>query len=124
MIDETFDYIVIGAGTAGCVVAGRLSEDGRFSVCVLEAGPRDRNPFIHIPAGVLYTLRNPAINWMYKGVGSPGLHGRAIDHARGRTLGGSGSINGHIYNRGHRQDFDDWAAQGNRGWSYEDVLPY
>lgn len=124
MSDETYDYIVIGAGTAGCVVAGRLSESGKFSVCVLEAGPRDRNPFIHIPAGVLYTLRNPAINWMYKGVGSPGLDGRAIEHARGRTLGGSGSINGHIYNRGHRQDFDDWAAQGNRGWSYDDVLPY
>jgi len=124
MSDDTYDYIVIGAGTAGCVVAGRLSESGRFSVCVLEAGPRDRNPFIHIPAGVLYTLRNPAINWMYKGVPSPGLDGRAIDHARGRTLGGSGSINGHIYNRGHRQDFDDWAAQGNRGWSYDEVLPY
>ncbi len=124
MSEETYDYIVIGAGTAGSVVAGRLSENGRFRVCVLEAGPPDRNPFIHIPAGVLYTLRNPAINWMYKGVGSPGLDGRAIDHARGKTLGGSGSINGHIYNRGHRTDFDDWAAMGNRGWGYDDVLPY
>ena len=124
MSAETYDYIVIGAGTAGCVVAGRLSENGRFSVCVLEAGPRDRNPFIHIPAGVLYTLRNPAINWMYKGAGSPGLGGRAIDHARGKTLGGSGAINGHIYNRGQRADFDHWAQMGNRGWGYEDVLPY
>ena len=88
MTDEVFDYVVIGAGTAGCVVAGRLSENGKFRVCVLEAGPPDRNPFIHIPAGVLHTLRNPEINWMYKGVGSLGLAGRAIDHARGRTLGG------------------------------------
>ena len=124
MSDETYDYIVIGAGTAGSVVAGRLSEHGKYSVCVLEAGPRDRNPFIHIPAGVLYTLQNPAINWMYKGVGSPGLNGRAVNHARGKTLGGSGSINGHIYNRGQRSDFDTWAELGNRGWGYDDVLPY
>jgi len=118
------DYIVVGAGTAGSVVAGRLSEHGRYSVCVLEAGPKDNNPFIHIPAGVLYTIRNPSLNWMYKGVGSPGLNGRAINQARGKTLGGSGSINGHIYNRGQRMDFDYWAQQGNRGWGYEDVLPY
>jgi choline dehydrogenase len=124
MSEESHDYIIIGAGTAGCVVAGRLSEHGKYRVCVLEAGPPDRNPFIHIPAGVLYTLRNPAINWMYPGVGSPGLAGRAIAHARGRTLGGSGSINGHIYNRGQHADFDAWAAAGNRGWGYEDVLPY
>ena len=124
MIDEIFDYVVIGAGTTGCVVAGRLSESGKFRVCVLEAGPPDRNPFIHIPAGVLHTLRNPDINWMYKGAGSPGLAGRAINHARGRTLGGSGSINGHIYSRGQKADFDTWAQLGNRGWSYVDVLPY
>jgi len=124
MAEESYDYVVIGAGTAGCVVAGRLSEHGKYSVCVLEAGPPDRNPFIHIPAGVLYTLRNPAINWMYPGVGSPGLNGRAITHARGKTLGGSGSINGHIYNRGQRGDFDAWAEAGNRGWGYDDVLPY
>lgn len=123
MSNEVYDYVVIGAGTAGCVVAGRLSEAG-FSVCVLEAGPRDRNPFIHIPAGVLYTLRNPSINWMYQGVGSPGLNGRAINHARGKTLGGSGSINGHIYNRGQSTDFDNWAAMGNPDWSYKDVLPW
>ncbi len=124
MTDEVFDYVVIGAGTAGCVVAGRLSQSGKFRVCVLEAGPPDSNPFIHIPAGALYTLRNPDINWMYKGVGSPGLAGRAIDHARGRTLGGSGSINGHIYSRGQKADFDTWAQLGNKGWSYADVLPY
>lgn len=124
MSEETCDYIIIGAGTAGSVVAGRLSEQGKFSVCVLEAGPPDRNPFIHIPAGVLYTLRNPAINWMYPGLGSPGLNGRAVNHARGKTLGGSGSINGHIYNRGQRNDFDGWEQAGNRGWGYQDVLPY
>ncbi len=123
MNDKTYDYIVIGAGTAGCVVAGRLSEAG-YRVCVLEAGPRDRNPFIHIPAGVLYTLRNPKINWMYPGIGSPGLNGRSINHARGKTLGGSGSINGHIYNRGQAADFDGWEAMGNPGWSYADVLPW
>ncbi len=124
MSGETFDYIVIGAGSAGSVVAGRLSEHGKYKICVLEAGPPDRNPFIHIPAGVLYTLQNPAINWMYKGTGSPGLDGRAIDQARGKTLGGSGAINGHIYNRGQRMDFDSWAQMGNRGWGYDDVLPY
>lgn len=124
MGEEVYDYIIIGAGTAGSVIAGRLSEQGKFSVCVLEAGPPDRNPFIHIPAGVLYTLRNPAINWMYQGVASPGLNGRAINHARGKTLGGSGAINGHIYNRGQHADFDQWAQLGNRGWGYEEVLPY
>ncbi len=124
MNEETYDYIIIGAGTAGSVVAGRLSEHGKSSICVLEAGPPDRNPFIHIPAGVLYTLRNPAINWMYPGAASPGLNGRAIQHARGKTLGGSGSINGHIYNRGQRADFDAWAQAGNQGWSYQDLLPY
>lgn len=124
MANEVYDYIIVGAGTAGSAVAGRLSENGKYRICVLEAGPPDRNAFIHIPAGVLYTLRNPAINWMYKGVGSPGLNGRAINHARGKTLGGSGSINGHIYNRGHAADFDNWAAMGNPGWTYQDVLPW
>lgn len=124
MDNESYDYIVVGAGTAGSVVAGRLSEHGKYSVCILEAGPPDRNVFIHIPAGVLYTLRNPAINWMYKGVPSPGLQGRAIHHARGKTLGGSGSINGHIYNRGQAADYDDWANSGNANWAYRDVLPW
>ena len=119
-----FDYIIIGAGTSGSVVAGRLSENGRYSVCVIEAGPRDRNPFIHIPAGMLKTLQNPRLNWMYPGLGSDALDGRAINHARGKTLGGSGAINGHIYNRGQRMDFDHWAQLGNRGWGYDDVLPF
>lgn len=124
MASKQFDYIVIGAGTAGSVVAGRLSESGKYSVCVLEAGPPDRNPFIHIPAGVMYTLQNPKINWMYTGSPSAGLGGRAINQARGKTLGGSGAINGHIYNRGQRMDFDSWAQKGNQGWGYADVLPY
>lgn len=124
MDDTAYDYIIIGAGTAGSVVAGRLSEHRNLRICVLEAGPPDRNPFIHIPAGVLYTLRNPAINWMYQGVPSSGLNGRAINHARGKTLGGSGSINGHIYNRGQRADYDGWAASGNANWGYDDVLPW
>ncbi len=124
MSQSESDFVIIGAGTAGCVVAGRLSETNKCSVSVLEAGPRDRNPFIHIPAGVLYTLRNPTLNWNYPGVASPGLDGRAINHARGRTLGGSGSINGHIYNRGQSADFDHWAQLGNTGWGYADVLPY
>ena len=124
MDEEIFDYVIVGAGTTGCVIAGRLSEYGKYRICVLEAGPSDTNPFIHIPAGVLHTLRNPLINWMYKGMPSPGLQGRAIDHARGRTLGGSGAINGHIYNRGQKADFDTWAQLGNKGWSYDEVLPY
>ncbi len=124
MTTQNFDYIIVGAGSTGSVVAGRLSENGTYSVCVLEAGPPDRNPFIHIPAGVLYTLKNPAINWMYKGAASAGTNGRQINQARGKTLGGSGAINGHIYNRGQRMDFDSWAQMGNRGWGYGDVLPY
>lgn len=121
---DDFDYIVIGSGTAGSVVAGRLSEAGAGKICVLEAGPPDRNPFIHIPAGAVYTLNNPAINWMYRTEPGPGTSGRRINQARGKTLGGSGSINGHIYNRGQRMDFDSWMQRGNRGWGYADVLPY
>ena len=123
-MDDRFDYIVIGSGTAGSVVAGRLSEMGDGTLCVLEAGPPDRNPFIHIPAAVVYTLNNPKINWMYKTEPSWGTAGRSLIQSRGKTLGGSGSINGHIYTRGHRSDFDAWAELGNKGWGYADILPY
>jgi len=123
-MNDTFDYIVIGAGSAGCAVTGRLSEADAGTTCVLEAGPKDRNPFIHIPAGVIYTLHNPRVNWMYKTEASEATAGRQIYQPRGKTLGGSGSINGHIYNRGHRLDYDEWAEAGNPGWSYADVLPY
>ena len=121
---ESFDYVIVGAGSAGSVLANRLSEDPNVTVCVLEAGPRDWHPFIHIPAGFMYTLVNPSVNWLYKSEPSEWTGGRAIAAPRGKTLGGSSSINGHIYNRGQRLDFDGWAQRGNRGWGYNDVLPY
>jgi choline dehydrogenase len=121
---ETFDYVIVGAGSAGSVLANRLSADSNVTVCVLEAGPRDWHPFIHIPAGFMYTLVDPRVNWLYKSEPSEWTGGRAIAAPRGKTLGGSSSINGHIYNRGQRLDFDGWAQRGNRGWGYPDVLPY
>ncbi|WP_428671543.1 GMC family oxidoreductase [Reyranella sp.] len=121
---ETFDYVIVGAGSAGSVLANRLSEDGKTTVCVLEAGPRDWHPFIHIPAGFMYTLVNPTVNWLYTSEPSEWTGGRRIAAPRGKTLGGSSSINGHIYNRGQRLDFDGWAQRGNHGWGYSDVLPY
>jgi choline dehydrogenase len=121
---ETFDYVIVGAGSAGSVLANRLSEDGKSTVCVLEAGPSDWHPFIHIPAGFMYTLVNPTVNWLYTSEPSEWTGGRRIAAPRGKTLGGSSSINGHIYNRGQRLDFDGWAQRGNHGWGYSDVLPY
>ncbi|RMF00926.1 MAG: choline dehydrogenase [Alphaproteobacteria bacterium] len=121
---ESFDYVIVGAGSAGCVLANRLTEDGKSTVCVLEAGPPDWNPFIHIPAGFIKTFVNPRINWMYETEPTEWTGGRSILTPRGKTLGGSSSINGHIYNRGQRMDFDGWAQRGNRGWGYADVLPY
>ncbi|NKB55134.1 MAG: choline dehydrogenase [Alphaproteobacteria bacterium] len=123
-MSDTFDYIIIGAGSAGSVLANRLSADSDVTVCVLEAGPRDLNPFIHIPAGFMKTLVNPSVNWLYETVPGQGTAGRKIPTPRGKTLGGSSSINGHIYNRGQRMDFDGWAQRGNRGWGYADILPY
>lgn len=122
MSDE-FDFIVIGAGSAGCVLANRLSA-GDDTVCVLEAGGPDRHPFIHIPAGFMKTLTSPAVNWLHATEPSEGTAGRSIPTPRGKTLGGSGSINGHAYNRGQSMDFDSWSQMGNRGWGYADVLPY
>jgi len=121
---ETFDYVIIGSGSAGSVLANRLSEDSNTSVCVLEAGPRDWHPYIHLPAGFIKTFHMRSINWAYQQEPGPFTAGRSIYAPRGKTLGGSSSINGHIYNRGQRQDFDTWAQVGNRGWSYADVLPY
>jgi len=121
---ESFDYVIVGAGSAGSVLANRLSEDGRNTVCVLEAGPSDWHPFIHIPAGFMYTLVDPKVNWLYTSEPSEWTGGRRIAAPRGKTLGGSSSINGHIYNRGQRMDFDGWAQRGNHGWGYSDVLPY
>ena len=121
---DTFDYVIVGAGSAGSVLGARLSEDGKTTVCVLEAGPWDWHPFIHIPAGFMYTMVDPKVNWLYKSEPSEWTGGRAIAAPRGKTLGGSSSINGHIYNRGQRLDFDGWAQRGNHGWGYADVLPY
>ncbi len=121
---ETFDYVIVGAGSAGCVLTYRLSEDPNTSVCVLEAGPRDWHPYIHLPAGFIKTFHMRSVNWAYQQEPGPYTGGRSIYAPRGKTLGGSSSINGHIYNRGQRQDFDTWAQMGNRGWSYSDVLPY
>jgi choline dehydrogenase len=117
------DYIVIGAGSAGCVVASRLSEDGS-RVVLLEAGPPDRDPWIHIPAGVLRVLNNAKINWNYLSEGEEGTDGRQLQWPRGKTLGGTSSINGMLYVRGNPADFDNWAQMGCRGWSYDEVLPF
>jgi choline dehydrogenase len=121
---ETFDYVIIGSGSAGSVLTNRLSEDEATTVCVLEAGPRDWHPYIHLPAGFIKTFHMRSINWAYQQEPGPFTAGRSIYAPRGKTLGGSSSINGHIYNRGQRQDFDTWAQLGNRGWGYADVLPY
>ncbi|MDD9928371.1 MAG: GMC family oxidoreductase N-terminal domain-containing protein [Rhodospirillaceae bacterium] len=121
---ETFDYVIVGAGSAGCILANRLTADGKNTVCLLEAGPPDWNPYIHIPAGFIKTLTNPNVNWLYESEPSHWTGGRNIAVPRGKTLGGSSSINGHIYNRGQRMDFNSWAQRGNQGWGYADVLPY
>lgn len=124
MTTDTFDYVIVGAGTAGCILAARLTEHSDNTVCLLEAGGRDWHPFIHIPAGFMKTLVDPRFNWLYQSEPSEGTAGRSIFLPRGKTLGGSSAINGHIYNRGQRMDFDTWAQVGNRGWGYADVLPY
>jgi choline dehydrogenase len=121
---DSFDYVIIGAGSAGSVLANRLSEDPNVTVCVLEAGPRDWNPMIHIPAGFMKTFYDQSINWCYEQEPGPYTTGRRIYAPRGKTLGGSSSINGHIINRGQPGDFNGWAQIGNRGWGYADVLPY
>ncbi len=121
---DTFDYVIVGAGAAGSVLAGRLTEQPGLTVCVLEAGPPDRNPWIHIPAGFTKTLFDPSCTWQFKTEPTDNTGGRAIATTQGRTLGGSSSINGMIYNRGQPADLNNWAQRGNRGWGYEDVLPY
>ena len=121
---QSFDYILVGAGAAGSVLADRLSADGRYTVCVLEAGPKDTNPFIRMPAGYVKMLNDPAMMWQFKSEPSAGSGGRQVYLPQGRVVGGSTSINGLVYNRGQAADVDRWAAMGNEGWSYQDVLPY
>ena len=121
---DVFDYVIVGAGTAGCVLASRLSEDRNTRVALIEAGPMDRHPFIHIPATVGAAIAVPGLNWRFVTVPQTHLAGRSIPIPRGHVIGGSGSINGMVYFRGHPSDFDDWAAAGNPGWSYREVLPY
>lgn len=121
---ETFDYVIVGSGAAGSVLAHRLTEDGTTRVCVIEAGPRDWNPYIRIPAGFMKTFFNPRITFPFHSDAVAGAAGRRIHLPQGRVVGGSSSINGMLYSRGQRGDYDDWAARGNRGWGYLDVLPY
>jgi choline dehydrogenase len=121
---EAFDYVIVGAGTAGCVLANRLSADAGARVLLLEAGGRDDYVWIHVPIGYLYTQNNPRTDWCYRTEPEPGLGGRALNYPRGKVLGGCSSINGMIYMRGQAQDYDHWRQLGNPGWSWEDVLPF
>ncbi len=119
-----FDYIIVGAGSAGCVLANWLSADGRHTVLLLEAGPKDTNIWIHVPIGYAKLFKEKTVNWMYQTEPEPGLGGRQVFQPRGKVLGGSSSINGLLYVRGQHEDYDRWRQRGNVGWGYDDVLPY
>ncbi len=119
-----YDYIVVGAGTAGCLLANRLSEDPNVSVALLEAGGRDNYIWVHIPVGYLYCHGNPRVDWGFKTAEEPGLNGRSLNYPRGKVIGGCSSINGMIYMRGQARDYDLWRQYGNPGWAWDDVLPY
>jgi len=124
MTVDTFDHVIVGGGSAASVLAARLSADGMRTVCVLEAGPPDRNPYIQIPAGFIKTLFDPKVTWQFQTEPNPATNNRRIQITQGRTLGGSSAVNGGVYNRGQAMDFDTWAQLGNTGWSHGDVLPY
>jgi choline dehydrogenase len=119
-----FDYVIVGAGSAGCVLANRLSADGKNSVLLLEAGPKDTNIWIHVPLGYGKLFKEKTVNWMYQTEPEPELGGRQVFQPRGKVLGGSSSINGLLYVRGQHEDYDRWRQRGNSGWGYDDVLPY
>ncbi len=121
---ETFDYVIVGGGSAGCVLASRLSEDPATTVCLVEAGPPDRSPLIHIPAAVFTLMRHKRVNWRFVTEPQTRMNGARVYIPRGRTLGGSSSINGMVYIRGHRGDYDEWAETGLSGWGWDEVLPY
>ncbi|MCB1739708.1 MAG: GMC family oxidoreductase N-terminal domain-containing protein [Gammaproteobacteria bacterium] len=121
---ESFDYVIVGAGAAGCVLANRLGQEPGVSICVLEAGGRDSHPYIRIPAGFVKTLYGDRLTWSFMTAPGDGIAGRQIRMPQGKVLGGSSSVNGMVYNRGQRADFDTWAQYGNRGWGFEDLLPY
>lgn len=123
-LDGEYDYIIVGAGTAGCVLAGRLTEDPSIRVLVLEAGGSDLYHWVQIPVGYLFCIGNPRTDWMMKTAPEPGLNGRSLAYPRGKVLGGCSSVNGMIYMRGHAADYDGWRDLGNVGWSWSDVLPY
>src|SRR5262245_49411512 len=120
----TYDYVIVGGGTAGCLLANRVSVDPQTSVLLLEAGGRDDYFWIHVPVGYLYCMNNPRTDWCFKTEVEPGLGNRAINYARGKVLGGCSSINGMIYMRGQARDYDHWRQLGNAGWGWDDVLPY
>jgi choline dehydrogenase-like flavoprotein len=121
---DSFDYIIVGAGSAGCVLANRLSADPSMRVLLLEAGGRDNYVWIHVPIGLAYIHNNPRFDWCYESEPEPFLDNRRIRMPRGKTLGGSSSINGMVYVRGHASDYDQWRQLGNTGWGWDDVLPY
>src|SRR6202008_2134850 len=124
MQNAEFDFIIVGAGSAGCVLANRLTADGRHTVLLLEAGGEDRDIWIHIPLGYGRHFTDPKVNWLYQTEPEAECHGRNIIAPRGKVLGGSSSINGLLYIRGQAEDFDRWRQLGNAGWSFADVLPY
>lgn len=124
MPNSEYDYVIVGGGSAGCVLANQLSKDPNTSVCLLEAGPRDWHPFIHIPIGIIAMMRSKLFNWAYYTAPQKNMNNRRMFWPRGKTLGGSSSVNAMCYIRGQKWDYDHWASLGNEGWSYDDMLPY